>query len=213
MPQSNLQMTQPASIRNQSVSRPAPFQRFQDWFNQADKHPQIREANAMNLATVSSAGLPSNRMVLLKDFSPAGFTFYTNLESHKGEDLKSNANVALCFYWEALGKQIRIEGHAKPVSPQDADAYFTTRPRGSQIGAWASAQSRPLDRLGDLTVKIAQQTTRFGVGPIPRPPFWSGFCVKPRAIEFWKRGKFRVHSRDHYSIWPNQSWRHTILSP
>ncbi|WP_017932511.1 pyridoxamine 5'-phosphate oxidase [Robiginitomaculum antarcticum] len=190
-----------------------PLHLFKLWMAEAMSHKSIKEANAMNLATVSASGRPSNRIVLLKDFGVEGFVFYTNLNSHKGVDLKANPHVALCFYWESLGKQIRIEGVAEAVEDEEADRYFASRPRQSQIGAWASAQSQPLKKASDLTFELARQAKGFGIGAIARPPHWSGFRVNPLTIEFWKRGKFRVHTRDQYKKDGHNNWNHTLLSP
>jgi pyridoxamine 5'-phosphate oxidase len=139
--------------------------------------------------------MPSVRMVLLKGFDEAGFVFFTNLESRKGEQLKANPKAALCFHWKTLQRSVRVEGLVTPVSPAEADAYFATRPRSSRIGAWASTQSRPLTSRFELERRIAEYTARFGLGEVPRPSFWSGFRVAPLRIEFWKNGAFRLHDR------------------
>lgn len=190
-----------------------PLDKFDRWMREAIANKAIKEANAMNLATISKAGRPSNRMVLLKDYSADGFVFYTNLNSHKGNDLKVNPHVALCFYWEPLGKQIRIEGLAETVSHEEADNYFASRPRQSQIGAWASPQSQPLRTRSELPLEIAKQAKRFGLGPIPRPAFWSGFRVVPHTIEFWKSGQFRLHKRNQFTRDHDGHWSHVLLSP
>jgi pyridoxamine 5'-phosphate oxidase len=133
--------------------------------------------------------------VLLKDVEPAGFVFYTNLESAKGRQLAANPKAALLFHWKSLRRQVRVRGPVEPVTPEEADAYFATRARPAQLGAWASDQSRPLtDRLA-LEKKIAEVGLRFGLGKVPRPPHWSGFRVKPQAIEFWRNRPFRLHER------------------
>jgi pyridoxamine 5'-phosphate oxidase len=168
-----------------------PFALFGAWFTEAEAS-EPNDPNAMALATVAADGMPSVRMVLLKGFDETGFVFFTNLESRKGEQLKANPKAALCFHWKTLQRSVRVEG---PVSPAEADAYFATRARSSRIGAWASKQSRPLASRFDLERRIAEYTARFGLGEVPRPPFWSGFRLAPLRIEFWKNGAFRLHDR------------------
>jgi pyridoxamine 5'-phosphate oxidase len=171
-----------------------PFALFGGWFTEAEAS-EPNDPNAMALATVAADGMPSVRMVLLKGFDETGFVFFTNLESRKGEQLKANPKAALCFHWKTLQRSVRVEGLVTPVSPAEADAYFATRPRSSRIGAWASKQSRPLASRFDLERRIAEYTARFGLGEVPRPPFWSGFRLAPLRIEFWKNGAFRLHDR------------------
>ena len=171
-----------------------PFALFGAWFTEAEAS-EPNDSNAMALATVAADGMPSVRMVLLKGFDETGFVFFTNLESRKGEQLKANPTAALCFHWKTLQQSVRVEGLVTPVSPAEADAYFATRPRSSRIGAWASKQSRPLASRFDLERRIAEYTARFGLGEVPRPPFWSGFRLAPLRIEFWKNGAFRLHDR------------------
>jgi pyridoxamine 5'-phosphate oxidase len=171
-----------------------PFALFGAWFTEAEAS-EPNDPNAMALATVAADGTPSVRMVLLKGFDETGFVFFTNLESRKGEQLKANPKAALCFHWKTLQRSVRVEGSVTPVSPAEADAYFATRARSSRIGAWASKQSRPLASRFDLERRIAEYTARFGLGEVPRPPFWSGFRLAPLRIEFWKNGAFRLHDR------------------
>ena len=171
-----------------------PFALFGAWFTEAEAS-EPNDPNAMALATVAADGMPSVRMVLLKGFDETGFVFFTNLESRKGEQLKANPKAALCFHWKTLQRSVRVEGLVTPVSPAEADAYFATRARSSRIGAWASKQSRPLASRFDLERRIAEYTARFGLGEVPRPPFWSGFRLAPLRIEFWKNGAFRLHDR------------------
>ena len=171
-----------------------PFALFGAWFTEAEAS-EPNDPNAMALATVAADGMPSVRMVLLKGFVETGFVFFTNLESRKGEQLKANPKAALCFHWKTLQRSVRVEGSVTPVSPAEADAYFATRARSSRIGAWASKQSRPLASRFDLERRIAEYTARFGLGEVPRPPFWSGFRLAPLRIEFWKNGAFRLHDR------------------
>jgi pyridoxamine 5'-phosphate oxidase len=176
------------------LSETDPFELFDAWLKEAlQKEPN--DANAMALATADADGLPDVRMVLLKDVDPGGFVFYTNLESAKGQELAANPKAALLFHWKSLRRQVRVRGEVTPTTPEEADAYFATRARPAQLGAWASAQSRTLpDRLA-LEKKIAEVGLRFGLGKVPRPPHWSGFRVAPQSIEFWRDRPFRLHER------------------
>src|ERR1700756_1694921 len=171
-----------------------PFRLFDSWFQEAEaKEPN--DANAMALATVAADGMPSLRMVLLKGVDPRGFAFYTNYQSRKGEQLLAAPKAALCFHWKSLRRSVRVEGDVEQTTPEEADAYFASRPRSSQIGAWASDQSRPLESRYALEARIAKFTAKFGIGAVPRPPHWSGFRVKPQRIEFWEDRSFRLHDR------------------
>jgi len=193
-----------------------PFDLFSAWFADAERS-EPNDANAMTLATATAAGVPSARMVLLKgvdgrEASVRGFVFYTNLESRKGGELLANPNAALCFHWKSLRRQIRIEGGVTPVDDQEADAYYHSRPRGSQIGAWASAQSRPLTSRGELVKQVAKVAARHPIGEIPRPPHWSGFRLAPRRMEFWRNRQFRLHDRLVYAA-TESGWRTERLYP
>lgn len=179
---------------NSSNLDTGPIAEFKSWLQKA-KESGLREPTAMSVATVDGEGKPHVRMLLLKHVDEHGFVFYTNLNSPKVRDLLGNPNVALCFYWMPLGKQVRVEGTIKPVSAAEADAYFATRPRLSQLGAWASSQSQPMNHTWDLEWRVAIETAKFGAGKIPRPPFWSGFRLLPSSIEFWKEKPFRRHER------------------
>jgi pyridoxamine 5'-phosphate oxidase len=171
-----------------------PFELFAEWFAEAVKK-ELNDGNAMALATVDADGLPDLRMVLLKDVDPSGFAFYTNLESAKGRQLAAHPQAALLFHWKSLRRQVRVRGAVEPTTPEEADAYFATRARPAQIGAWASAQSRSLpDRLA-LEKKIAEVGLRFGLGKVTRPPHWSGFRLRPQSFEFWRDRPFRLHER------------------
>ncbi|MDB5463992.1 MAG: pdxH [Phenylobacterium sp.] len=171
-----------------------PLALFNAWLAEAlAKEPN--DANAMSLATVDEHGLPDVRMVLLKDADARGFVFYSNAESAKGRELAANPKAALLFHWKSLRRQVRVRGSVARVSDAEADAYWATRARPAQLGAWASAQSRPLpDRLA-LEKKIAEFGLKFGLGRVPRPPHWSGFRVEPETIEFWRDRPFRLHER------------------
>lgn len=171
-----------------------PIALFRNWFQEAEAR-EPKDANAMALATADAGGAPDVRMVLLKDADADGFVFYTNLESRKGRELEANPRAALCFHWKSLGRQVRAEGAVSPVSAAEADAYFATRNRQSQIGAWASQQSRPLAGLFELERRVAQYAAKFGLGKVPRPAFWSGFRLRPERIEFWRERPFRLHER------------------
>lgn len=171
-----------------------PLTIFHSWFKEAEER-ELNDPDAMALATADAQGRPSVRMVLLKGVGEEGFTFYTNFESRKGEQLIENPNAALLFHWKSLRRQVRVEGPVQPVTPEQADAYFASRPRQSQIGAWASQQSRPLPGRFELEKRIAQYTAKFGLGAVPRPPYWSGFRVVPSRIEFWEDRPFRLHDR------------------
>ena len=177
-----------------NTNRDEPFVLFRQWYREAEEKETDLPA-AMSVATADSRGRPSSRMVLLKGFDETGFVFYTNLESRKADDIAGNHHVALLFHWKSLRRQVRIEGTARLVNEAMADAYFATRDRGSQIGAWASRQSRPMTGRHELEKKVALHAARFGIGKIPRPPFWSGYCVVPSHFEFWDDGKFRLHER------------------
>lgn len=171
-----------------------PLARFSEWFEEA-KAKEPNDPTAMSLATATADGRPSVRMVLLKGFDERGFVFYTNFESRKGEQLLDNPNAALCFHWKSIRRQIRVEGPVLVVSEAEADAYYASRPRDSQIGAWASRQSRPLEGRFELEKRVAQFAAKYALGKVPRPPHWSGFRVAPQRIEFWQDGRFRLHDR------------------
>lgn len=171
-----------------------PIALFLHWLDEAERS-EPADANAMALATVDEAGLPDIRMVLLKACDPRGFSFYTNIESAKGQQIKARPRAALCFHWKSLGRQVRARGEVEVVAGDEADAYFQTRPRGSQIGAWASQQSQPVASRAALEAAVAAATERLGAGQIPRPPNWGGYRLLPLSIEFWHNRPFRLHDR------------------
>ena len=176
------------------LSETDPFALFGEWFAEA-KVKEPNDANAMALATVDASGMPDVRMVLLKGYDADGFVFFTNLESAKGHELAANPQAAIMFHWKSLRRQVRLRGSVTSVRDEEADAYFATRARPAQMGAWASEQSRTLpDRLA-LEKRIAEVGLRFGLGKVPRPPHWSGFRLAPETIEFWRDRPFRLHER------------------
>lgn len=197
------------------MSIPAdPISRFIALLDQAKAVPkdQLVEPTAFSLATATPDGAPSLRIVLLKGVDERGFVFYTNLLSRKGRELSANPRVALCFHWMPLEVQVRVEGAAEPVSQSEADAYFASRDRGSQVGAWASSQSAPLAERDDLERRVAEFERRFEGQSVPRPPHWSGYRVEPERIEFWKNRVSRLHERHVYTRQAD-GWRVTMLYP
>jgi pyridoxamine 5'-phosphate oxidase len=189
-----------------------PFALFDTWFAEA-RASEINDSNAMALATTTADGHPSLRMVLLKGHGPNGFIFYTNLDSRKGGELAENPHVALLFHWKSLRRQIRIEGPVAPVADSVADAYFASRSRDSQLGAWASDQSRPLADRETFEARFAEMQARFEGGDVPRPPRWSGWCVTPQRMEFWQDREFRLHERTQFDRTPDGGWTSGLLFP
>lgn len=189
-----------------------PLTLFAAWMAEAEKK-ELNDPNAMSLATVDGEGQPNVRMVLLKGFDERGFTFYTNLESRKGNELAGQPKAALCFHWKSLRRQVRVQGPVAAVSAEEADAYFASRPRDSRIGAWASSQSRPLESRFALEKAVATWTAKFGIGEVPRPPHWSGFRITPARIEFWADRPFRLHDRLVYFRGADNHWHTERLYP
>jgi len=188
-----------------------PLALFQAWLTEAER-TEPNDPNAMSLATVGEDGAPSVRMVLLKGVDAHGFSFYTNLGSRKARELDARPNAALCLHWKSLRRQVRIEGPVERVTDAEADAYFATRARVSQLGAWASKQSQVLAGRFELEARVARYTARFALGPVPRPPHWSGYRVLPQRIEFWEDRPFRLHMRALFTR-SGEDWTTAELYP
>ena len=193
------------------MSETDPYRLFADWFAEA-RESEPNDPDAMALATAAPDGRPSVRMVLLKGHGPEGFTFYTNLDSRKGAEIAANARAALLFHWKSLRRQVRIEGPIEAVSDTDADAYFATRSRDSQLGAWASWQSRPLDARATFEKRYEEMVRRFDGEAVPRPPRWSGFRVTPELFEFWSDRRHRLHERRVFTP-AGGGWQEGLLYP
>jgi pyridoxamine 5'-phosphate oxidase len=190
-----------------------PIELFSQWYHEATRSSWFMEfPNAMVLSTLSSEGIPQGRVVLMKGVDPQGVVFYTNKESQKGASIAGHRQVSLTFYWDSLQRQVRIEGVAEDVTDQESDAYFASRPRDSQIGAWASQQSRVLEHRGDLEEEVLRLRNEFGTEEIPRPPYWGGYRVIPDRIEFWQLRLSRLHDRIRY-FRVNGEWSIERLAP
>ena len=190
-----------------------PIDLFGQWFNEAKK-TEINDPNALSLATVGKNGIPSVRMVLLKDFNSDGFVFYTNLNSRKSEEIKSNANASMCFHWKSLLRQVRITGEISKVSDTDADNYYNSRSYESKIGAWASNQSSILKSRDELLKSIEEFKKKYSnENNVPRPKHWSGWNLTPYEIEFWLDGENRIHERLCYTKKNNNEWEKNLLNP
>ena len=191
---------------------PNPIEQFRKWFDDA-LAANLHEPNAMTLATATLDGRPSARVVLLKGYDEKGFVFYTNYEGRKSWELEENPRCALVFYWSELERQVRIEGRAGRVSGEESDAYYRSRPRGSRLGAWASAQSRPVEDRGILEKRLRELEAEYEDREIPRPPFWGGYRVEPESIEFWQGRENRLHDRLLYRRLSGGGWRMERLQP
>jgi pyridoxamine 5'-phosphate oxidase len=190
-----------------------PFRLFAAWFAEAKRAEPVNP-DAMAIATVDASGLPNVRMVLLKGFDERGFVFYTNLGSVKAHELDGTPKAALTFYWKTLQRQVRARGNVEPVSSEEADAYFASRSRMAQIGAWASKQSSPLESRMAFEKAITRNTAKFAIGTVPRPPFWSGYRVMPQEIEFWQERLYRLHDRIAFTRADLEApWSKTRLYP
>jgi len=189
-----------------------PLALFHEWLAEAEE-AEPNDPTAMTLATVDAGGMPSARMVLLKGADERGFVFYTNTESPKGLQMDVSPRAALVFHWKSLRKQVRVAGTSERVSDEEADAYFATRARGSQIGAWASDQSRRMEGRFELEKRVARYAAKFGVGGVPRPPNWTGYRIKPLEIEFWQDKPFRLHERILYVADGQGGWQTSRLFP
>jgi pyridoxamine 5'-phosphate oxidase len=189
-----------------------PIARFAGLFEQAKRH-EASDATAMTLATAGADGAPAARIVLLKGFDARGFVFYTNRHSPKGRELAANPRAALVFHWPVTKWQVRITGRMEPVTDEESDAYYASRPRGSQLGAWASHQSEVLNNRADLVKRYFQLKLKYAGRPVPRPPHWGGYRVVPERIEFWRDRRLRLHDRFLYTRQPDGSWTMERLSP
>jgi pyridoxamine 5'-phosphate oxidase len=205
----------PRCLRHNPVSMSPnedPLALFGRWYEAATR-AGIDKPNAMTLATVDSAGRPDARIVLLSSFDARGFVFHTNYRSRKGEQLAHNPAAALVFWWDPLGYQVRIDGSAEPTSPAESDAYFAQRPRASQVGAWASEQSREIDERAVLEARVRDIERAYDARAVPRPPHWGGYRVVPRTIEFWLNRDNRLHDRLRFARDVSGTWRAARLAP
>ena len=213
-------MTDTTSMKHQTpltsgdfTAADEPFALFEAWLNEAIKS-EPNDPNAMALATVDPDGLPDVRMVLMKGFDTGGFVFYSHIASQKGRELAANPKAALLFHWKSLRRQVRIRGNVTPVTDAEADAYFATRPKQAQIGAWASKQSEALESRFAFEQAIAKVAARYVIGEVPRPPGWSGWRITPSRIEFWHDRPFRLHDRIEFRRdAAGQKWSKTRMYP
>jgi pyridoxamine 5'-phosphate oxidase len=187
-----------SKVEDDKLTASDPIQIFKDWLGEAEEGEAVNPT-AVALATADADGRPSVRMVLLKEVDEEGFVFYTNSESRKGLEMAENPRASLCFYWKSLLREVRVDGPVSKVSDAEADAYFASRARASQIGAWASKQSKPMQNRFDLEKNVAEYTGKFHIGKVSRPPYWEGYRIQPEQIEFWQERRFRLHERLMYS--------------
>ncbi len=205
-------LTNCASLKRDDLS-PDPVEQFGRWFAEAEADPRIVFAEAVCLSTLGPGDTPEGRMVLLKHFDERGFVFYTNLESAKSHALNAHPRAGMTFYWQPLGRQVRVRGEVETVSAAEADDYFASRPRGSRLGAWASDQSRVLDSRAALEARLAAVEACHAGGEVPRPPHWSGYRIVPDTIEFWQEGLSRLHDRFEYRRGEAGDWEVWRLYP
>lgn len=210
---SDLRQEYPDNPLSEDTASVDPFLQFAWWFTEATKSGLFHEPNAMTLATVDKDGRPSARMVLLKEFDMQGFVFYTNYQSRKGYEIAHNPYGAIVLWWDKLSRQVRVEGRIEKVHNDISDEYFQMRPRESQLGAWASAQSQMLYNRAELEAQYAELEKHYKDKPIPRPPFWGGYRLLPDEFEFWQGRRNRLHDRLRYQLLPNGRWRMERLSP
>ena len=196
----------------ESDADPNPIEQFRTWFDEA-LAADLHEPNAMTLATATPDGRPSARVVLLKGFDEQGFVFYTNYEGRKAKELEENPRAALVFYWGELERQVRVEGRVERVSEEESNAYFGGRPRGSQLGAWVSEQSRSIKRRDTLEERLRELETEYTDREVPRPPFWGGYRLEPETIEFWQGRENRLHDRLRYHRSEGDGWQRERLQP
>jgi pyridoxamine 5'-phosphate oxidase len=189
-----------------------PIAAFNEWFAEASACDAIDHPESVNVATATPAGVPSSRIVYLKHVDERGFVFYTNYGSRKAAELEANPYAAMCFFWQPLGKQVRVTGKVERVSVEESDEYFASRAKQSQIGAWASKQSQPISSKKELLVRVAKKGLKYNIGTVPRPDFWGGYRVIPTEIEFWDMGDFRIHDRLTF-IRAGDAWQTTRLFP
>ena len=203
-----------SNVKNADFTTPDdPWALFGEWFAMAESH-EVNDANAMSVATVGGDGMPAVRILLMKGYDSSGFTFFTNRQSRKGEEILGHPRVGICFHWKSLRRQVRAEGEVRLVSDAESDSYFASRPRGSQIGAWASQQSRPLANREELVQRVAEFEKLYEGKAVPRPPHWGGYRLVPRLIEFWQDREFRLHDRFVYQRANEQSvWTIERLNP
>ena len=190
-----------------------PLPLFASWFEEAEAHPEIAEVNAMSLATCGIEGFPKNRIVLLKSFGLEGFNFYTNYESEKAKDIEENPRVCLSFFWPALERQVIIKGFAMKISEEESTSYFVSRPRGSQLGAWASNQSKILGSRKELEDQLKEIEDKFQGKDVEKPSHWGGYLVTPQSFEFWQGRNNRLHDRIIYEFIENDTWERNRLAP
>jgi pyridoxamine 5'-phosphate oxidase len=201
----------PPPLREQDVD-PDPLAQFRAWYGDA-RAAGLPLAEAMTLATATADGRPSARVVLLRGCDEGGFVFYTNYDSRKGRELAANPRAALVFHWQPLERQVRVEGRVEPISAEQSDAYFRSRPRASRLGAWASPQSEVLAGRRELERRLREAAARFGEGEVPRPPYWGGYRVVPEVVEFWQGREGRLHDRLRYRRLPHGGWAVERLAP